>query len=339
MINNKSKRDTTDIMTNIKEGKFEAATQILKSELLSARFLDPREDHEWGRYAKAISTCIQLKQGPEKSVLYWKDLAAFFTNDLEPIWGRIHKGTIYFNEGLSLAPQSIDEAKNSFERAKNEDIYTLHERGISKTDAEQEAMQLYAYPMLTILSWAADDTSFYVDQKFCTVQERIDFWTKLLGPSFDAQWRGERVGHEHVEQAINNLFPSNEHIQMIWKSYEDLEEVCKLRREILIVASTGTVLDAILLNWFLKKYPNDNDRQNELMKMPLGGLLKETKKITNGIPEAVFVAFDLVHQFRNKIHVGNQLRQEYKVTPRVALILRNLLDIAIIEWASGDNNG
>ncbi len=83
--------------------KFEEATALLRSELLSDRFIDPRSNYHWPTFADELARTLGNKRGENAVTEFWDGLASFLQKQIEPKWGHVHKGYVYFRLGLNVA--------------------------------------------------------------------------------------------------------------------------------------------------------------------------------------------------------------------------------------------
>lgn len=48
--------------------------------------------------------------------------------------------------------------------------------------------------------------------------------------------------------------------------------------------------------------------------------------------KSIEAAFQLVYQFRNRLHPGNEMGQAFKLTPRIGATLMVFLELGILQW-------
>jgi hypothetical protein len=308
----------------IADKKFTEARELLEQRLLSGELIDPREDSLWARLADRIATAIQTDAGSGANILFWEALTDFFTGQIEPAWGRAHKGHLYFRIGFAAARQDLAKARVAFEKAYEEDIELQKGRGTAPNDAFQLASSQSAYVALVILE-RIDDSDF-VDPK-----EKEEFLNQVFGPSFDAAIINQIENPEAVDKALTALLP-NAGLVACRTLYNELQRVNALALPFATCWATGDVLESVLLGLLYHGRGIKTIGPKDILKVELGPLFKEAERLSIFPSESVAAACKLVYIFRNRIHPGNELRQKYKLTQRTARTIKNLFDRALLEW-------
>ena len=269
--------------------------------------------------------------GVQETINFWESLYQFFINQIEPKWGRVHKGHIFFYMGIARAQNSIDSAKNDLEKAYSEDCITEKERGGTAQEIEQRLQKYSAYVALAILERITD----------AALSDNVDlqhFWGGLFGPSFNAAILGHSVNPALIEKSLDCLSAPEMH-DMIIERYTELELVTRNNLAFSCVSTAGSVLEAILLGILHYKLglTTLSGHNKNIMREELGPLFKESKNRNLFPSKSVESSLELIYIFRNRLHPGNEIQQTYKLTPRVSLSLRILFDIALIEWGRGSS--
>jgi len=166
-------------------GRFGEAASLLKSHLKAAEIIDPSNDRSWGPYADQVSSRILSKEGQDAFNLFWQELLAFFTKDLEPTWGHLHKGHALFRLGLGRLSDDISAAKKFLEEALDEDRLLEMKRAEGKSaDIEKLIRGYSSYVTLCIIERIENE-------QFDSDIEKQKFFRYFFSTSFDAAIGGE----------------------------------------------------------------------------------------------------------------------------------------------------
>lgn len=313
-------RSQTDFDQFLISDRFEEAKMLLLEEIGSDRLIDPRLDPYWGRFADRLAGAIDRKFGTVEVVAFWESMRDFFVNRIEPIWGHAHKGHIYFRLGLSLLPHDFVRGKKELEAAYQEDLVLEKTEGGAPKASSQPA-----YAALTILE-RIDDSEF-------ANQADKQRFTDQLFHSFNAAIFGIAVQSDKVQTAIKKISPADG-LMTCLAAYGELREARKQQISFATVSLTGTVLEALLLtDLYHRKQISMLPNGESILKVELGALMKEAIRLSIFPADSVRVAFQLIHIFRNRLHPGNELRQTYKLSPRVAWTVSIFFELAVIEWS------
>jgi len=159
------------------------------------------------------------------------------------------------------------------------------------------------------------------------------FIEHILGTSFDAAIQGKIVRPELVTEALETLIPS-----------ESLSPTLALQQELVtasaegllfsIVSLSGTMLESILLGVLNSGMGIQTLTSGKpILEAELGPLLQEAISRKVFPSSSVQAGIRLVHIFRNRLHPGNELQQKHKLTDRVAMTVRLIFEISVVEWA------
>lgn len=104
-----------------------------------------------------------------------------------------------------------------------------------------------------------------------------------------------------------------------------------------MVSLTGTLLESLILAdlYYRRKVETvvRGKETQDIFTVELGPLLKEAIARSVFPADSVRVAFELVHIFRNRLHPGNEIKQTYKLVPRVAWTVRVVFEHALVDWS------
>lgn len=102
--------------------RFDKARELLQSELVGGKLLDPRSDPYWPKIADRLAARLHAQLGTAAAVDFWETLRDFFVKNIEPEWGHAHKGHIHFRLGIALLPSHLGHGKQILEEAYQEDL-------------------------------------------------------------------------------------------------------------------------------------------------------------------------------------------------------------------------
>ncbi len=306
--------------------KFDEARRLLEQQLQKGELMNPRIDKYWAPVADTIAGAIQLRSGMAvATVPFWDALHDFFVTSIEPIWGHAHKGHVYFRLGFAFVKHDLARARREFELAYKEDIYLERGTGGTPEEIKIRSYKYSAYVALAILE-TIDDADF------STLTDKEQFIDQLFGPSFDAAIAGAAVPSELVQKAIVAIAPPQA-LLTCQTLYNELQNAASRALPFATVSLTGTVLESLLLaDLYHRKGLKTLSNGKDILRVELGPLLQEAIAKSIFLSEAVRAACELVQIFRNRLHPGNELRQQYKLVPRVAMTLKILFDLTLLEW-------
>ncbi len=86
----------TEFESFLAASRFNDARDLLQTEMVKGRLLDPRCDPYWPRFADRLAREIHKASGLQGVVDFWQSLRDYFIRVIEPAWGHSHKGHIFF---------------------------------------------------------------------------------------------------------------------------------------------------------------------------------------------------------------------------------------------------
>lgn len=306
--------------------EFEGAWLLLQSNLSGGDIIDPRMDHQWASIADQITAHVAEEHGFVETIHYWEKLLGFFLGTIEPKWGHVHKGHIYFRLGMLEARRDFAKAKGWLGEARKEDLLLKASQCTSKEEAQEQAMESSSYVALALLERIEDSD-------FTTPQEKSQFMDNLFGVSFDAAIRGKLIKTDLVESALATIVPST-CLRGCISLHNELEKASQARIPFACVSLVGAVLESILLAFLYTKLNILKlSNRRDILSAELGHLLEEAISREIFPNKSVQAACQMVHIFRNRLHPGNEMRQSNKLTMRIAITLRVLLELTVLEWS------
>ena len=305
---------------------FDEAALLLKDHLAKAEIIDPSNDGSWAPYADQISFKILSDKGQDVFTSFWEELLKYFEKDLEPTWGHLHKGHILFRFGLAKLVDDVAKAKMYLEKALDEDRLLEKKRAEGKTiDIEKAVRKYSSYVMLCIIERIENE---HFDSKI----EKQKFFQELVSLSFDAAIMGQEIKPELVGESIKCIVPQQA-LEQTLEARRELDKVYAQRLQTATVSLAGVFLENILLCILYYQLGLRTVGKKDILEVQLGPLLKEAIKKVVFPSDSIKATCQTIHIFRNRLHPGNELRQKYKLTPRVVVTLKILLDLALVEWA------
>jgi len=301
---------------------FIGAESLFKKQLLEAEIIDPSNDRTWAQYANQISREIEKI---DDRCAFWLRLSQFFENDLETKWGHLHKGHIFFWLGLTCLLEDVAKAKIWLEKALEEDRELERIRGTKNLENSS------AYVTLCLIE-RIEDSHFNPDV------EKQKFFKELFPRSFDAAIFGQEIDPERIKKSITNIVPK-ESLDQALELKRELDMVSRQRLQTATISLAGSFLESVLLGILYYKHSHKtNSKGTDIHGLQLGELFKEADLLA-AKGEKVFPSDSIeascktIHLFRNRLHPGNELKQKYKLTERVAVTVKNLLDSALLDWS------
>jgi hypothetical protein len=116
--------------------------------------------------------------------------------------------------------------------------------------------------------------------------------------------------------------------------------VSRQRLKTATISLAGSFLESVLLGILYYKHSHKtNSTGKDIRELQLGTLFAEADLLaTTGkkvFPsDSIEASCKTIHMFRNRLHPGNELKQKYKLTERVAVTVKNLLDSALLDWSN-----
>lgn len=320
---------STKLKDLLDKKSFGDAASLLKETLSKAEIIDPSNDKSWAPYADFISSQILSVKGQNAFNIFWEDLLKFFKEVLEPSWGHLHKGHIFFRLGLAKLVDNLANAKEYLEEALAEDKLLESKRGENKEiNIEKRIRKYSAYVMLCIIERIEEE-------HFSSNTEKQKFF-ELITPSFDAAiFRGE-VNPTLVQNAIVKIIPSQA-LEQTLEVKKELDLASAQQLQTATVSLAGTFLESVLLGILYYQRNVKTINEKDIREVELGKLLSVAIKEKVFPSDAIRASCQTIRIFRNRLHPGNELQQQYKLTPRVANTLKILLDLTLVEWAKKVN--
>jgi hypothetical protein len=307
--------------------RFDDARDLLLNELASGRLLDPRSDPYWPKLADRVERAMrENEKGQDAITDFWVHLRDVFLNTIEPVWGPAHKGHIYFRLALATLSRNLEQGKEALKQSYQEDWRLEQAKGGTEDQVEKRSRQYSSYVVLAILERIEE-------ADFSSQPDKEKFIARLF-QSFNWVLAGAAIKTDIMNRAFQIIVPS-EAREACHSIYEELEEVTRRKLPFATVSLRGTVLEAILFAelHYRRKIAKLTTTNRDIYKAELGALMNEADSLSVFPTDAIRVACQLVHIFRNRLHPGNEMRQTYKLVPSVALTIRNVFENAVSAWS------
>ena len=317
-------------ISKIDSVKFEDAASILKQELLNAVYVDPRDDYSWGPESDILGYMILEVEGPVAFNAYWEGLLKFFLDQLEPKWGHLHKGHLYFRLGLGHLGTDINEAKQYFVEALEEDQIVaesyapqIHEDPTDLLHRFPSFVTLVILEMLEDIPWSSIDS-------------RNTFYRGLTPLRFDVIWDKKEVEPSVVRHALEILLPKEEILKAL-KIKEELDFACALHQSYSPIILTSALMEAVLYNRANDGHKIEEKERSSAHQAAFAILLSSALDLGVFPTEVIASTFQMIHWLNISLLRTGTKSREYEVTDEtpylIGYAMKILLDRALAAWA------
>jgi hypothetical protein len=316
----------TEFDVLLQAGQLDTAGKLLQRELASAVVIDPTDTALWYIYADRLAAALRERGGLAAPELFWLEMLDTFLTKIEPRFGRVHKGHIFFRLAWCVCSRSLDDFMEYLRLARAEDLTSSLANKLSSAEAEAATCEGSAHITLALVEGM---------RQFGISQNEVErFLMELIIPAHNAATAALATSYDTVASAIAAFLPDASAARCN-ALYQEVVATSKSRLSFAIVAAVGSLAESILLAVLIDIKP--------IITLPGGALISRAKFKTlvdvatarNLFPSPhVRAGFELVRHFRNRIHPGNELAQTYRLTPQVGDIIRVVLEFAILQWAA-----
>lgn len=317
-------------ISKIDASEFEEAALILKQELLNAVYVDPRDDYSWGPESDILGYQILKVEGPGTFNAYWEDLLEFFINRLEPDWGHLHKGHLYFRLGLGHLGIDFESVKRYIINALEEDQIVAKNYGPQIHEDPTDLLHRFpSYVTLVILE-------ILEDVPWRSVETRNAFYRGLASLRFDVIWDKKEVEPAVVRHALKVLIPEHE-LEKLLKIKEELDIACAQHQSYSPIILTATFMEAILFSRIRFESGREEADTHPIHQVALDDLLSTATE--NGLfpTEVIASTFQMVHWLKNSLLRDGKKSGRYEVVGEIPYLIgyasKILLDRALTVWA------
>jgi hypothetical protein len=301
----------------ITDGQFHQAAQLLKNEIIAARYVDPEDDYTWGVEADILAYQILERAGAQAFIDFHFDLLCLF-QEMEKNWSHLHKGHLYFRIGLGYLAFDRQLAKTYLEKAYQEDYaFAKTVAGKQFGDTAEEVVQNFpSYITLVILE--------LLQNVILPVDEQEAFDRGLAGLRFDVVWDRKEVDPYQVKQALCRL-ASPDRWEDLDAAYGELALISRMNCNFALHACVAAFVER-LVALFQPAISAEN-----LVDRVLGA--HRSGAIPSGEIFSVLLMIALVER---QMPAGEPRAREFPVSSNVSQLIglceKILLDKALIRW-------
>lgn len=312
-------------------GRLDEAVSLLKERLLAAEMLNPVDDGTYVPYCDRIAYRLLAERDQRAFVGFWEDFLRFVQEELEPIWGRLHKGHIYFLLGVAKIGEDTAAARQSLEAAVAEDRSAVaggwQAQG-QQADVEAIVTMFPGYITLTLLE--------LVENTFTGSRQEKDRLCQGMVPlHFDVTWGPREVNPVLVREAVATAVPRVS-LDRLERIYRELQAVHTQRLPHAAVCLAGHFLTALLAA--LPGLEAGLAGQGGGVSSDRLDLLLQKVDAGGGFPsETIRSTYHLIEIVGKNMISLDALALKHPITPgvfgQIAVLLKILLDMSLIEWA------
>lgn len=304
----------------IDERKLEEAKALLVRHIREAEILDPRRDDSWGIESDRIGYAILELHGIDAFRAYWQELLHFFTEELEPAWGHLHKGHIYLRLGIAALATELDVAARYFAKGLEEDRIVAESR--KKID-----------PLLDVEE-AVRDSPAHITLRtvqllerwpFAGDESRKRFFQELVPLKFDVIWGPQEVDPRRVQRALMTIVTRDR--DPIVSAKEELDRVFDARLPLATMGCLERFLSLLFRQLSSPGTPMPS-LQDLLEEAEARDLFPGTRiRTTLRMAQILTCLFP----FATELGIGAALTP--RVLQQIAVMLKILVDLALIRWS------
>jgi hypothetical protein len=310
----------------IEEKKFPEAVSLLKEHIRKAEIIDPRRDDSWGIDADILGYAILEHSGDAAFCDYWQDCLRFFTEELEPSWGHIHKGHIYLRLGTGYLATDLQRAAAYLRKGLEEDRLVAEQsrRSDPGLDVEETVRDSPAY--VTLCTALILDAWPYPSKAF-----KKSFFQDLVPVKFDVIWGPQEVDPRRVRRALGRF--AGRSSEQLSAALGELDRVFDQRLSL----ATMSTLESFLMIFLREKLPANPSQPDSLTPSSLTELLAEARSGKIFPDPTVAVIFQMAQILCSVFPTLPTVAIPEALTPRVlsqiSVMIKILVDLAVIRWS------
>lgn len=316
----------------IENKHFHQATELLKAYIKSAEYVDPRDDYSYGPEADNIAYAILEEKGPQAFAEFHEDLLRFFQEELEPLWGPLHKGHFYMRLGLAYLAIDVSKAYENFEKGYQQDrilCQKYFEAG-QIADGDIRARLSPNYGSLLIIERSKPEY-------FETPTDRQTYFAGLSSVRLDVFWEPHDLEPFRVITAINKL--TSEPMKAdILGAFHEINQAAGLKMMFALPPLISSFIQKLLLSLLYYQTNIHKSKESRL----LGSSLLELVKIAddqNLFPKpSIRAFFMMVAIMEMEMSVMDDAEYTHAIDlvtrMRIGWGLKVLLEQALISWAN-----
>ncbi len=315
---------------HISKKQFTEALTLLKVSIKKAEVFDPRDDYSWGPESDELGYAILAEEGHQAFIQYWEDLIEFFQEQLEPQWGHLHKGHLYFRLGLGSFALDVAKAKSNILAALKEDQIVAE--SFSRTMRLSREKLLRRFPSYVTLAMLER----FDARAFSSKEDESAFYRGLAPIRFDVIWDKKEVEPSLARYALGRVVPKAG-VEIAGLLHKELALSCAQQQSYSPISLVASLADVIL--WSLLRY---RYRLTELNGKSID-LLERIELFQGALQQGIFPSdvvrstFQMVVMLEKALLHGGDKTYEYEVLAETAYLigyaLKILLDRALVEWS------
>lgn len=323
----------TKLIELVENKNFNEAKELVKKYLVSAEIANPRDDLSYYLPVDYLGYEILKEEGPQAYCNYWLEIIRLFKENLEPVWGHLHKGHFIYRLGVGKFAVNLDEAKKYLELAIEEEekpyIRKYQEDLNLEVPFEEGIAKFPEYALLVLIDIVGDNF-------FENADEKNRFFKGLAYLNWDSIWEPTTIDQDLILKAIKTIVPQNGFAKVI-KIYNELETAYNLRLPIATIMLEKYFIEVLLHYIFYYKFKIIDINNKSLDKVELSGLLKEGIKRNIFPDDSISSLFYLVFILSKKIFKEESKAQDKffnkRLSVNIAVCIKLLVDMALVKWS------
>lgn len=320
------------LLEYIDRKQFPQAADLLKAYLKNAEYVDPRDDYTYGPETDQVAYAMLEEQGPQAFAEFHEDLLHFFQEELEPIWGHLHKGHFYMRLGLAYLASDLSRAYENFEKGYQEDriiCQKFFEAG-QVADGEIRARLSPNYASLLIIERSKLEY-------FETSTDRQTYFAGLTPLRLEVFWEPHELEQYRVMTALKKLTPEPM-IADVQSAFQEINQVTGLKMRFALPPLISAFIQKLLLSMFFYQTDLHGFEERRL----LGTSLLELVKLADGqnlFPKPSISAFFMMAAIMEmEMILKDDANYSHAIDPvtrmRIGWGLKVLLEQALVSWAN-----
>jgi hypothetical protein len=318
-------------LESIDKKQFVEAGKILKNHIKAAEYVDPRDDYTYGPEMDLLAYAILEEEGPEAFARFHEDFLRFFMEELEPIWGHLHKGHFYMRQGLAYLAIDVSKAYEYFNHGYQEDrliCRDFYDAG-QVADGEIRARLSPNYVSLLIIERSKPEY-------FASSDDRQAYFTGLSRLRMEVFWERHDVELYPIIAAIKKLTPNSEEENLL-QAHKEISNNAALDHTFALPPLVSAFLKNLLLNKLYHERNVRNFREKSIRQAGLLDLvdLAESEHI---FPNNSLCAFcQMVSILEKELSLKVEDEYSHEIDPvtekRIGYGLKSLLEKALVDWS------
>jgi hypothetical protein len=315
---------------SIDNKQFVEAGVILKKHIKAAEYVDPRDDYTYGPEMDLLAYALLKEEGPEAFARFHEDFLRFFIEELEPVWGQLHKGHFYMRQGLAYLAIDISKAYECFKRGYQEDrliCKNFFEAG-KVADGEIRARLSPNYVSLLIIERSKSE---YFD----SVSDRQAYFAGLSPLRMEVFWERHDVEQFPIIAAIKKVTPVPD-TEMLLQAYKEICNNAGLDHTFALPPLVGAFLKKMLLSKLYHQRDVRKFREKSVRQAGLFDLvdLAEREHIFPNISLRSFCQMVGILEIELSLRVNDEYSHEIDpvTEKRIGYGLKALLEKALVDW-------